>query len=208
MPQADAVGTLGPSETGTNTQEIGIDEPDIAKLSGTTLFRVQGKALRSYDVSGDSAELLDEIELEGGSNTQLLIAGDKALVTWDDYDNKRDTPIAYVAEVDISDPAAMSVLRMLELDGANVSARLQGSTARLVIQSQPQLPRPGQGIAGAGAASDGGRRCSHGRDRRNRPRARGGRRARVAAAGVAARPRDGRARHDADRRLRRRLLPR
>ena len=27
----------------------------------------QGKALRSYDVSGDSAELLDEIELEGGS---------------------------------------------------------------------------------------------------------------------------------------------
>ena len=142
VPQTDS---LGPSETGTNTQEIGIDEPDIAKLSGTTLFRVQGKALRSYDVSGDSAELLDEIELEGGSDTQLLIAGDKALVTWDGYDNKRDTPIAFVAEVDISDPAAMSVLRRLELDGANVSARLQGSTARLVIQSQPRYPGLGMG---------------------------------------------------------------
>ena len=143
VPQAAEA--LGPSETGTNTQEIGIDEPDIAKLAGTTLFRVQGKALRSYDVSGDSAELLDEIELEGGSNTQLLIAGDKALVTWDDYDNSRDTSIATVAEVDISDPGAMSVVRRLELDGANVSARLQGSTARLVIQSQPQYPGLGRG---------------------------------------------------------------
>jgi uncharacterized secreted protein with C-terminal beta-propeller domain len=142
VPQTDA---LGPSETGTNTQEVGIDEPDIAKLSGTTLYRVQGKALSSYDVSGDSAELLDEIELEGGSNTQLLIAGDKALVTWDDYDNTRDTPVATVAEVDISDPASMSVLRRLELDGANVSARLQGSTARLVIQSQPRYPGLGNG---------------------------------------------------------------
>jgi uncharacterized secreted protein with C-terminal beta-propeller domain len=138
VPEADTANALGPSETGTNTQEVGIDEPDIAKLSGTTLFRVQGKALRSYDVSGDSAELLDEIELEGGSNTQLLIAGDKALVTWDDYDNARDTQMAIVAEVDISDPAAMSVLRRLELEGANVNARLQGSTARLAIQSQPQ----------------------------------------------------------------------
>src|SRR5688500_5628214 len=31
-------GALGPGDTGTNTQEAGIDEPDIAKLSGTTLF--------------------------------------------------------------------------------------------------------------------------------------------------------------------------
>ena len=49
----------------------------------------------------------------------------------------------------------MSVLRRLELDGANVSARLQGSTARLVIQSQPRISGPGRGIAPARAASDG-----------------------------------------------------
>src|SRR5687768_12363344 len=56
-------GALGPGGTGTNVQEAGIDEPDIAKLSGTTLFRAQGDRLRSYDVSGEEAVLLDELEL-------------------------------------------------------------------------------------------------------------------------------------------------
>ena len=76
-----------------------------------------GQALRAYDVAGDEAVLLDELELEGGSNTQLLIAGDTALVTWRLRRRARH-PDAYVAEVDVTDPGAMSVLRSLEIDGA------------------------------------------------------------------------------------------
>ncbi len=134
-------GAVGPSETGTNTQEAGIDEPDIAKLSGTTLFHVRKKTLTSYDVSGDEAIVLDEIEIEGGSyDSQLLIAAERALVISTGYDNSRQTSTTTITELDISDPSSITALRELEVEGAQVSARLQGTTARLVVESQPAYP--------------------------------------------------------------------
>jgi uncharacterized secreted protein with C-terminal beta-propeller domain len=142
VPQADA---LGPGETGTNVQEVGIDEPDIAKLSGSTLFRVQGKALRAYDVSGDSAVLLDELELQGGGDPQLLISGEKGIVIANDYAG--GSAKTAVTEVDLSEPAAMSAIRTLELEGTHVSARLAGDIARLVIESRPEYPGIGGGPA-------------------------------------------------------------
>ena len=39
--------------TGTNVQEIGVDEPDVVKTDGRTLFRVEGNDLVTYDVTGD-----------------------------------------------------------------------------------------------------------------------------------------------------------
>lgn len=137
---------VGPSETGTNTQEAGIDEPDIAKLSGTTLFRVHGRTLTSYDVSGDEATELDQIELDLSGPTdssQLLISGDRAIVISTGYSD--DGEATAITELDISDPSAISALRRLDLEGAHVSTRLQGSTARLVIESRPDYPGLGKG---------------------------------------------------------------
>ena len=147
----DATGAVGPSQTGTNTQEVGIDEPDIAKLSGTTLFRIQGKTLSAHDVAGEESVLLGEIDLEGSQDSpQLLIAGDKALVMATGYYDIGTTTT--VTEVDISDPSAMVPLRTLDLEGMQVSARLQGSTARLVIESQPEYE--GRSVEGPSAGSD------------------------------------------------------
>ena len=159
-------GAVGPGETGTNVQEAGIDEPDIAKLAGTTLYRVDGKTLSSYDVSGDEAVLLDEIEIElegaGGpgvyphtaAEAQLLIAGDRALVLGTGYD-RDGTAKTTVTEIDTADPAAMSEIRRLELEGTQVSARLHGSTARLVLESQPDYPAPEAGDAKPPAGATG-----------------------------------------------------
>jgi uncharacterized secreted protein with C-terminal beta-propeller domain len=148
-------GAVGPSETGTNVQEEGIDEPDTAKLAGTTLFVVRGGKLFSYDVSGDDAVLLDELEVpfssksgpvhsyEGGmQGSQLLIAGEHALVIGSGWG--RDGAHTEVAEIDVSDPGSLSAIRTLEVEGSEVSARLRGSTARLVIESRPEFPRPGE----------------------------------------------------------------
>ena len=150
--QDDAV---GPSETGTNVQEEGIDEPDIAKLAGTTLFVVRNDMLLSYDVSGEDAVLLDELGVpfssktgpvdpyEGGTQgTQLLIAGERALVIGSGWG--RDGAHTEVVEIDVSDAAALSATRTLEVEGSQVSARLQDATARLVIESRPDFPRPGE----------------------------------------------------------------
>jgi uncharacterized secreted protein with C-terminal beta-propeller domain len=149
-------GAVGPGESGTNVQEAGIDEPDLAKLSGTTLFRVRESSLVSYDVSGDEAVLLDELEIgraggaapevfaPGTAGAQLLISGDRALVLGSGMD-RAGVPTTNISEVDISDPAAMTAVRHLELEGTEVSARLQGSTVRLVIESQPDFPGLGGG---------------------------------------------------------------
>ena len=149
-------GAVGPGETGTNVQEAGIDEPDIAKLSGSTLFRIQGSTLMAYDVSGDEAVLLGELELSlaGGSGpidvfegsdpgAQLLVAGERAVVIASRFG--RGGERTQVVEVDIAEPGAMSAVRSLEIDGAEVSARLQGDVARLVVESQPDYPRAGAG---------------------------------------------------------------
>ncbi|HYH61395.1 MAG TPA: beta-propeller domain-containing protein [Solirubrobacterales bacterium] len=138
--EAETTGAVGPSETGTNTQEVGIDEPDIAKLSGTTLFRIKRRTISALDVAGEEAVLLGELELDGSrqpamGNPQLLLADDKALVIATGYDERG--PTTTVTEIDVTDPTAMEPLRVLELEGTHVNARLQGTTARLVIESQP-----------------------------------------------------------------------
>ena len=47
-----ARGAVGSSGTGTNVQEAGVDEPDLAKTDGALLVRVEGDDWW-YDVSGD-----------------------------------------------------------------------------------------------------------------------------------------------------------
>jgi len=46
---------MGASDTGTNIQESGIDEPDVAKTDGHTVYRVRGRDLLVVDVSGPVA---------------------------------------------------------------------------------------------------------------------------------------------------------
>jgi len=40
-----ATDAVGNSETGTNVQEADVDEPDVAKTDGQTVYRVQGRRL-------------------------------------------------------------------------------------------------------------------------------------------------------------------
>ena len=54
-----------------------------------------------------------------------------------------------IAEVDISDPAAITISRTMAFDGSYVEARLTGSTARLVSSDYPD--RRGRAPPGAAA---------------------------------------------------------
>jgi uncharacterized secreted protein with C-terminal beta-propeller domain len=150
LPATDEA-AVGASETGTNTQEVGIDEPDIAKLSGTTLFRIKGNTLTSYDVAGTEAVQLDEIKLASGSyDSQLLIAGDRALVISTGYATADESATTTITELDVTDPMAMTADRELEVEGSQVSARLRESTVRFVIESQPDYP----GVRGGGGGPE------------------------------------------------------
>ena len=135
--EAASPDSVGTSETGTNVQEAGIDEPDIAKLDGETLYVIERGALRSFDVGGDVPVPLDEVDLSGrAAGTQLLIGSGRALVIEDSWSRRGDAATE-LTEIDIVDPAAMAPIRRLELDGGQVSARLRGETAHLVLSSDP-----------------------------------------------------------------------
>ncbi len=149
----------------TNNQEAGVDEPDIAKTNGSTIFTVSEGRLYAVAVGGvGGPSLAGSVDLgSDGYDGQLLLRGSRLIViSTSGYAiplagvglapmtvASAIAPLPYgprttVREVDVHDPAAMKVTRTMTIDGSFVDARQNGATARLVISSQPR------GIAFAG----------------------------------------------------------
>jgi hypothetical protein len=144
-----------PSFSTTNDQEAGVDEPDIAKTDGSTIFTVAQDKLEAVSVGGPTPHLSGTLDLgANGANAQLLLSGSRLLVI--------STPAfavpllraavpaavqaspywAYgaqtvITEVDVHDPSAMAVTQTMTVDGRFVDARQSGSSARIVISSAP-----------------------------------------------------------------------
>ncbi len=142
----------GVDYSGTNVQEEGVDEPDLVKTNGTTLFAVANGRLNAVDVATGKPRLLDTLKLDPGSwSHELLLHGDRLLVLsrggfWIEPQPAaaaRTMPYApsrsVLAEVDVSNPKALRLVRTLTLDGSYVAARLVGGTVRIVATS----PLPG-----------------------------------------------------------------
>jgi hypothetical protein len=129
----------------TNVQEAGVDEPDLVKVSGSTMFAIAGGRLRAVDLGGGLPAVLDSIELPDGpgdyapEERELLISGDRALLISRSYAYQ---PRTLLTELDVSDPTAMVELSTLVVAGDFVSARLTGATARVVLDSYSSLVGP------------------------------------------------------------------
>ena len=144
-------GTATPAFSTTNVQEVGVDEPDIVKTDGKTVFAISDGTLRALDVTGDVPRLVGSLEL-GGGGQELFIRGDRALVMSTSYGGgpaigfAADVRIAssqvVLSEIDISDPAAMTVRRSMTVDGVLADARMTGGTARVVVGSSPGFVQP------------------------------------------------------------------
>lgn len=65
--------------TGTNVQELGVDEPDIVKTDGDRILAVSENRLTYIDISSDPV-LTDAIEIPEGWGHELFIRGDRALL--------------------------------------------------------------------------------------------------------------------------------
>lgn len=134
---AGSAEAVGPSATGTNVQEIGIDEPDVAKLSGSTLFVVERDELLIFDVGGIEPVELGALDIRARGASDMLLVGERAIVIGEHYDREGFSPLTTLTEVDVSDPAAPVALSETVLEGDQVSSRLTGETARLVLSSAP-----------------------------------------------------------------------
>ena len=74
--------------SGTNVQEEGVDEPDLVKTDGRTLFVVSDGRVSALDVRSRRPQLLDSLRLDAGWAHELLLDGNRLLVL------SQGTPIA------------------------------------------------------------------------------------------------------------------
>ncbi|HZO98558.1 MAG TPA: beta-propeller domain-containing protein [Gaiellaceae bacterium] len=151
---ADSAPQEGVDYSGTNVQETGVDEPDLVKTNGNTLFAAAAGQLQSVDVTGKTPKLLDTLKLDDGWSHELLLSGTHLLVLsrggyWAEplpATAARMLPIrpssSTLTEVDVSDPSDLRVVKTLTLDGAYVDARMIGTTVRVVSSSPMPVELP------------------------------------------------------------------
>jgi uncharacterized secreted protein with C-terminal beta-propeller domain len=157
-----AESTAGVDFSGTNVQEEGVDEPDLVKTNGSTVFYARGDRLFAVDVrGGGKPRLVGSLQLDGGWSHELLLHGERLLVlSRGGFVGIEPRPVVrrtasmiaqpymqqtVLSEVAVGDPAAMRIVRSLVLDAGYVSARLVGSSARVVTVSQTPQRLPFQG---------------------------------------------------------------
>jgi uncharacterized secreted protein with C-terminal beta-propeller domain len=134
--------------TGTNNQEAGVDEIDIVKTNGTHLFVAEDRALhvvKSWPAA--EAEKLATVDLPGWTQGLFLVE-DKLVVfvqldtsPFGSTDERGWYPAQRVLILDVSDPAAPSVERTIDLDGWLVDARLIGDEVTFVTSQYMQAPQ-------------------------------------------------------------------
>lgn len=130
----------------TNVQEQGVDEPDVVKAADGRIFAVAGGQLHAIDAAGP--RLLDSLPLDGYAH-ELLLHGKRLLVMSQEGTGgfgieraqlqpyQRDQ-VTLLTELDVSDPANMTVVRVQRVRGLFVSARLTGAIARVVVTNTPR----------------------------------------------------------------------
>lgn len=151
--------------TGTNLQEAGVDEPDLAKTDGERVVLIDGSDLVVVDVTGTQPAQVGRLALPDGRRPdELLLVGDRAVLLgatgerYPAYDSRASDALirphpwvgrATVTTVDISDPAAPTIVADEDIDGTVVSAREHDGTVRIVVSSRPRLDfkHPGGGTS-------------------------------------------------------------
>lgn len=120
--------TAGPNFSGTNTQEVGVDEGDIVETDGIHVFVASQDGVRIVNVS--DAEVVTKLDLPEGTH-QLLLDGTRLLVATQPYSGL-DTVVSLY---DVTDVSAPTLLRRSHLEGRLIASRAIDGTARLVLTS-------------------------------------------------------------------------
>lgn len=123
------------SETGTNVQEAGVDEPDTVKTDGRVMVVVRHERLDVYDVSGPSTAKISSLLLPRIDDPEVLLAGDTVVALGRDAASTPDAPGTRVLTVSLADPGDPEVVDDVSYDAAQASARQHGDTVRLVLAS-------------------------------------------------------------------------
>ncbi len=121
------------SETGTNVQEAGVDEPDVVKTDGEHVYRIDDDELTTYDATGDEVTELASLDLDGIADAEILLVGDQVVAFGASLPRREgDTRMVVL---DVSDPAAPMVTGAWAYDATLVTTRQNGDVLRLVLSN-------------------------------------------------------------------------
>lgn len=145
---SDAGGSDGADYSGTNVQEVGIDEPDRVKSDGTYLYVARETQLTILDITGDTPVEVGSIPLRDAWDARLLLEDDRLLVTsstfaaipFADEVVADSVPaggeVTTMTLVDVADPSSPQVVERLVVDGQTVSARLADGVVRVIVRTR------------------------------------------------------------------------
>lgn len=127
------------NESGTNVQELGVDESDVVKVAGPLLLRMRDGELLAYDVSGDEPALLSSTRLDdargndwiGDPGGELVVVDGRAVVLGSSLDGRSTT----ITTVDLADPTSPSIVDTTTIRGRASAVRLHGDVVRVVLQN-------------------------------------------------------------------------
>jgi hypothetical protein len=126
------------SETGTNVQEAGVDEPDNVKTDGRLLVRVRDGDLVVDDVTGPVVKELAAVDLPRLGDPQLLLSGGTVVAVGTDTTSPnrgRGPQGTRVVTVSLDDPAAPALTHEVTYSSSVVAARQYGDVVRLVLSA-------------------------------------------------------------------------
>lgn len=128
------------NESGTNVQEVGVDESDVVKVAGSLLLRLRDGELLAYDVAGAEPRLLSSTRLEDARGTsawvddpggELVFVDGRAVVIGTSDDGLSTT----ITTVDLADPTSPTVIDETTVRGRASAVRLHGDVVRVVLQN-------------------------------------------------------------------------
>ena len=127
---------VGLAKSATNTQEPGIDEPDLVETDGHRVFDVRGGTLRVVDAM--TAKLTDTLALGLVNVDGAVLVGDVLVVFANEpLSNGRQAGDAKVVLVDVS--ARPVIGQRLTIDGNLVDVRVVDGRVHLVTVSAPSI---------------------------------------------------------------------
>ncbi len=145
LSQSDADGSARSSGefSGTNTQEVDVDEADMVKTDGKRLLVLNGNTLRVVDVSGPKPRLERTIKLEQDTWAgEMFLVGDRALLLsqgWTarpltrvggDIAYPDGSPTSKIIEVNVE---TGEIGQTIEFEGSYLSAREVDGSIRVVL---------------------------------------------------------------------------
>ncbi|MEM9514340.1 MAG: beta-propeller domain-containing protein [Actinomycetota bacterium] len=118
----------GAGYSGTNVQEVGVDEGDVVETDGEHLFVASPNGgVRIVDVA--TADVVSAVDVPEGDQ-QLLLDGNRLAVITSSWSGVSDTVVSLY---DVSDTAAPALIGRHHLEGRVVATRAIDGIARIVV---------------------------------------------------------------------------